>query len=58
MDTPYDMSNPCFYLHLSFIHDLGVIFPLTTFKVEVLAEANVKHSYRDVILFLRYQDLG
>lgn len=31
MDAPNDLSNSYFYLHLSIIHDLGVIIPFTKF---------------------------
>lgn len=36
-----DSFTPCFYLHLSVIHDLGVLIPFTLFKTKVLVIESV-----------------
>lgn len=44
MDTSDDLSALYFYLHFPIIYDLGVLVPLTSFKMEFLIVINVAPS--------------
>lgn len=44
MTTPIISLDECFYMHISVVHDLGILIPLTLFEPRVLATINVFSS--------------